>query len=136
VIADGDNYTHDGNIITPTSDFVGNLTIPVQVSDGTELSGSTDVLLEVRNGVGIQTQYNNGFQVCPNPFTHQVVITLENEQMNGQLQIYDLSGLVVYTKPLNGEKEVTLNLDELSKGIYFIHLMNGNSSIVQKMIKV
>jgi len=136
VIADGDNYTHDGNIITPTSDFVGNLTILVQVSDGTELSGSTDVLLEVRNGVGIQTQYNNGFQVCPNPFTHQVVITLENEQMNGQLQIYDLSGLVVYTKPLNGEKEVTLNLDELSKGIYFIHLMNGNSSIVQKMIKV
>ncbi len=33
-VLDGENYTRDGNTITPTLDFNGSLTVPVKVNDG------------------------------------------------------------------------------------------------------
>lgn len=47
VIGTGSNYTSSGNIITPASDFDGTLTVPVQVSDGTDLSESFDLVISV-----------------------------------------------------------------------------------------
>lgn len=39
----GSNYTAVGNIITPTSNYAGNLTVPVMVNDGSAASGQFDL---------------------------------------------------------------------------------------------
>ncbi len=46
-VQDGVNYTHAGNTITPVLDFNGVLTVPVTVSDGTDISPVFNVVVTV-----------------------------------------------------------------------------------------
>ena len=46
-VQDGDNYTHDGNTITPIADFNGDLTVPVTVNDGESDSGVFNLTVTV-----------------------------------------------------------------------------------------
>ena len=46
-VADGTNYTRAGNIITPVIDYVGDLTVPVTVNDGTTDSNQFNLLVTV-----------------------------------------------------------------------------------------
>jgi parallel beta-helix repeat protein len=48
---DGTNYTHSGNTITPASNFVGTLTVPVTVNDGTAESNTFNLSINVTAGV-------------------------------------------------------------------------------------
>ncbi|MEX1241822.1 MAG: tandem-95 repeat protein [Cyclobacteriaceae bacterium] len=43
----GTNYTSSGNTITPTSNFVGTLTVPVHVNDGAVNSNTFDLQVEI-----------------------------------------------------------------------------------------
>jgi|GEM_PF-3285273 len=44
---DGENYTHSGNTLTPAPGFVGDLTVPVNVSDGVNESNVFDLTVAV-----------------------------------------------------------------------------------------
>jgi hypothetical protein len=46
-VQNGANYTRSGNTITPTSNFVGTLSVPVQVNDGTTNSNTFNVQIQV-----------------------------------------------------------------------------------------
>ena len=46
-VGDGDNYTHNGNSITPRENYFGPLEIPVVVNDGTDSSGHFNLVVTV-----------------------------------------------------------------------------------------
>jgi hypothetical protein len=46
-VQDGDNYTRNGNAITPVIDFNGNLTVPVTVNDGADNSAPFNLTVSV-----------------------------------------------------------------------------------------
>ena len=47
-VSSGDNYTRNGNFISPITDYNGELTVPVRVHDGTEFSNQFMMTVTVR----------------------------------------------------------------------------------------
>jgi agmatine deiminase len=80
---------------------------------------------------------NNGIylsQIAPNPFNSSTIIQLNALINDGQLIIYDVSGQQV--KQLNhiSGKSINLKRDELSSGIYFLHLSENNTVMATEKI--
>lgn len=77
------------------------------------------------------------FSLFPNPAQNSVNIRSVNQFIkNTTLIITDISGKVLYNSniPLNN-KEITINLEGFSKGIYFVKLMNDREiNAVKKLI--
>lgn len=51
-VLNGMNYSRNGNTITPAPNFVGTLSVPVRVNDGTANSGNFNLAVSVRQTVG------------------------------------------------------------------------------------
>lgn len=75
----------------------------------------------------------------PNPFNPVTTIRFSVEsQLIVSLHIYDINGRLVETfinAPLNpGEHELIWNAENLSSGLYFVRLQNGNHVLTRKLI--
>ena len=69
-------------------------------------------------------------KVYPNPSTG--VITIEEGQ-DSNLRVYNMLGKLVYTQSLIDQTQ-SVDLSSLSKGVYIIQLVNGNSIMASKLI--
>ncbi|MBP6303258.1 MAG: T9SS type A sorting domain-containing protein [Bacteroidia bacterium] len=77
----------------------------------------------------------------PNPFTEQLNLTLNNvSEGNITIEVYDLSGRKHYSNvQFAGQGSLTLDLSGLSilnRGVYIIHVQNGNISLAHKLVKL
>lgn len=99
------------------------------------------VRLRVNAGeVGVEeTIVEEEFSVYPNPATDAINVNLNlNNSENTVINIVDISGKVIATKNLgtvNGEQKVSLSLDGLTTGVYFIELINAEGKEVKKFVK-
>jgi len=76
-------------------------------------------------------------KVYPNPAT-DIVSFESNEQFteDSMLKLIDLSGQVVREVILPvGEREKTIDLEQLASGLYVIHYSNGYNTTIEKIIK-
>lgn len=93
-----------------------------------------DTVLSI-NSINSNTQ----LKILPNP--NKGVFTLEIENLSNkteeyQLLIYSSTGKRIYDKKLNvqGEINKTINLQPLSKGVYFIRLKNKDGIVVRRFV--
>lgn len=85
------------------------------------------VLDEIQNPVS--------FSFGPNPATDMLNIFLVNsEQVNYTLKIFDVTGRLVMNRKLSGEK-VTVDIRDLSKGVYNIEISDGENTLTKKLVK-
>lgn len=98
-------------------DQIEDFTVPVNC-----LSGLTEM--------GISTIY-----AFPNPGTGQVTVNLSNCKNAQQLVVTDLTGKIINTRKLSGDKEVLLDLSDVTKGIYLIRVTDGNGTHVIEWVK-
>ncbi len=92
----------------------------------------------VKTGSSIQNLENKTeFSLFPNPTQNSFkIISINHFIKNSTLIITDINGKVIYNcnLPINN-KEITINLDGFSKGIYFVKLMNDREiNAVKKLI--
>ncbi|MCH2021727.1 MAG: T9SS type A sorting domain-containing protein [Saprospiraceae bacterium] len=77
--------------------------------------------------------------VNPNPFLDQISTGISTE--NGgehTLRIFDATGRIVYveTNELSvGEQMITLNLGNLTSGVYYLQVTGNNNIVTQKIVK-
>ncbi len=90
----------------------------------------------VFNSAGINTYNNNSFTIYPNPFTSQTTITFGQEQKNTVIKLTDVLGKEIRTVILNGTKNITIEKDGLSNGIYFIQIINSNKNITNRKVVI
>jgi hypothetical protein len=84
---------------------------------------------------GVHVQENimeYGIKIYPNPSTLQVTISF-SKYVSGDLQIFDLTGRVVHQQTLLNQQS-TINIQQFSKGLYFVKVSDGKQSAVQKLI--
>jgi hypothetical protein len=75
------------------------------------------------------------FKIYPNPATNQLNFSFENNLKSAKLKIISTLGQTVYEKSnISGDK-ISLDVSELSKGIYIIQILNNNSLLTSKFIK-
>lgn len=81
----------------------------------------------------------NNFIVYPNPASSEVMIQFETKEMGDvKLELYNMMGEVVKTKSIKntqkGNNLESLNLIDVSSGIYFVKVKTANTQSVQKLV--
>ena len=76
----------------------------------------------------------NNFSVYPNPSNGQISLRMKANLGEGQVEIIDLNGRIVFTQ--NSLLEGVLNVDagELSNGVYLLQVSNDMLSETTKLI--
>ncbi|MCB9330719.1 MAG: T9SS type A sorting domain-containing protein [Lewinellaceae bacterium] len=79
----------------------------------------------------------DGFHVYPNPFSDFIII--EGNRKDYQIEIWDLSGNLIFTKSCETKAEMNqIDLSSLKKGIYFLTIKGTNNEIYKtiKLVKL
>ena len=94
---------------------------------------STESIL-VNSFVGQQYIHNDLLQVSPNP--SKGIFKIDYEPMSNssiQLNIFDLTGRLVFNKDFENQREIIVDISKKSKGIYLLKLVVDNEYL-QKII--
>ena len=84
-----------------------------------------------QNSIGEEELKN--ITVFPNPFTHQLTILLDEALPDFEVQIYDQRGQMIYVTQGSGKK-IELDLEDLSKGLYYLKVEKGGSAFKTKKV--
>lgn len=90
--------------------------------------------------VGVTELENaSSFSIYPNPVNDVINVNLSfANQENISINVLDITGKVVktiYVGEVNGDRKLTIGLDELTSGIYFVELVTPEGKQVQKFVK-
>ncbi len=78
------------------------------------------------------------FSIMPNPTKDKLTLVFEPSSINAnaKLSMYDISGKIILSRPMNTfEYNTTLDIEFLAKGIYILEVFDGKQSSQQKFIK-
>ena len=139
---DGDEYIvnldwtipgYDSNIVGQY-EAKGIFSLPVgmlQTNPETTLEVTATVNVELEVGIEINT--NLGINIYPNPNSGVFVLDAKGFEKTAEYSIYDIRGKIIYKGSLLSNEQAEISLD-LSKGIYFVKLSDGENIKIQKMI--
>jgi hypothetical protein len=118
IVHEGDNYTLSGDTVIPKTGFLGELTVPVSVTDGMATSNSMDLKITVEEVVGINSNVASNIRVYPNPANNRIAI----KGIKGEttLEILSIKGQLVFSG--NVWEDETIDVSNLPEGIYLIVL--------------
>ncbi len=71
--------------------------------------------------------------VFPNPTIGNVQLTINDEQMEGEVKVFDMNGKFLFVKKIEGEN-TEIPMSELAAGTYFVNVCQGQQ--VLKTFKV
>ena len=73
--------------------------------------------------------------VAPNPVVDQLNVTVKNDKFQvSQLYVVDMTGRVVSAQNVQ-ENNISLDVNALSSGMYFLRLTDGKTNVTTKFIK-
>ena len=83
---------------------------------------------------------DEGYLIYPNPFNGSFLIhhsAVEPPTDLQAAQVYNAAGQLVWDKRYNGnaDRQITVNLKDMAKGMYILKLMYTNKTIVERLIK-
>lgn len=116
-----------------TSENLNNNLFRCVVSNGWTEIISDAATLTVVETTGINDQKESQINIYPNPVSDILYYTT-NEDKPVLIQIFDLTGKLMRTKKAT-EKEGTINISELNKGIYLVKININNDISTYKIIK-
>ena len=83
----------------------------------------------------IQSISGNGFNLFPNPAGDMV--TIQGEGLNGMVytSVYDITGRQINTVYQSATGKISIPVDYLSPGMYFVSISTNNQSVVMNFVK-
>ena len=103
----------------------------LNAGDGTDAVGNIDTANDCSTASVKDVSFYN-IDVYPNPASN--VINVRSEFTIDNLSIFDLMGRTV-KQQISNNKEFSLDVSDLSKGIYLVKLSSGDKEAVTKFIK-
>jgi hypothetical protein len=151
-IGAGTNYTVTGQTITPTLDFVGELTVPVSVTDGSLSSAIVNMAVTVLPSVAIKavesSRVDNSTKLlfAPNPVpptaNKSLFVTPSTLTGKWEVTIYDNLGNVIDFQSFSSDGGYTYSWDlknrdglKVSAGMYVAIISVENDRGVKEMFK-
>ncbi len=113
----------------------GNYSVVVTGGNGcTNTSAVTSVTTSIQNIPSL-----NEIAITPNPFDKEMLLEISvNNSIDLELEILDLNGKLVFSKnkvSIQEKFSQSLDLEKLSKGVYYLNLKSNEGSVVKKIIK-
>ncbi len=110
----------------------------VTADKNTQGNNRFELSLDPENATAPQSAAATGVSMVPNPATDDVTITFTSEKAEKlNINVLDASGVNVFNKSLGIQKSgsVTIPLQEMAAGIYFVEIISGNEKTVRRLIK-
>lgn len=120
------------NVLNNGTDY---LSITEHVGNGINLLPFETKIILLDKSTGFEEMnVETEFTIFPNPGHDNITILLEGIHLkpNYEVQIFNAVGKLILTKNILTNETNSINLEQLSKGIYFVKLENGN---VKKWVK-
>ncbi len=114
----------------------GPLTVKGNNSCGSGTEGLKNIVVKICSGISENTT-EPGISVYPNPAEGVLNIAIANGGKQIDLELVDVRGQTVYKESLeNMPVEFTYKIDvsELSRGVYFVELVNSKRFVIKKVI--
>ncbi|HXK91569.1 MAG TPA: T9SS type A sorting domain-containing protein [Bacteroidales bacterium] len=89
------------------------------------------------NSQNINDLSENNIQIFPNPTNSILTITFPHQYVNdfNLIEIYNTLGELVYSQKIHSlQNQITINLSDLSEGIYFLEILQQNKLFQNKII--
>lgn len=121
----------------PSAQYVIETTLPVcDITKANINTSRSNIKKQYANSqAGIET---NGsiitMQVSPNPIESDLTILFDNQLIGSKLTICNTSGEIVYTGSVLSN-DMTINIDHLTKGSYFLSVETASRIFAQSFIK-
>lgn len=98
--------------------------------------GATTFVSEKCDFVGVEEYVvENTILLFPNPAQNELNIYADNLADFELLYIYDLSGKKILSAAVNNESLININITDLSAGVYFIVIQNGETIYSKQFVK-
>lgn len=78
-------------------------------------------------------ELNSKLNIYPNPTSNNVTVELLTNEIS-TLEVYDVSGKILFTQMLN-DKTNTINIENLTSGIYFFKVNSSEGTTTNKITK-
>ena len=134
-VMSGNDYSLNGNIITPIHNDEDSIYVAVKVNDGIDDSPVFNLLVKVPDANYIQENENNkGLLLFPNPVADYLKLKLQskNESIES-IEIFDARGVLYIHTSMNTIEKIDVSC--LAKGMYFITLTTNEGKRMLKFIK-
>jgi Secretion system C-terminal sorting domain/WD40-like Beta Propeller Repeat len=89
----------------------------------------TDIITEIETSRSINlSEIISQVKVYPNPFTDNIIVTLEKNDINSNFELFDVSGRKIMTSKLNNSVN-RIQLNKHGTGIYIYRLTNSKGKV-------
>ncbi len=79
-------------------------------------------------------QLDRAINIYPNPSNGEVTLSYDGDGFPESLEVMNLGGQIVKSVRLNSVSTQNINLNELSKGIYFVRIIKDDAHSVKRLI--
>lgn len=77
--------------------------------------------------------FANNLEIYPNPASHKILISNTSKDQV-EITIFNIVGHPLVTKQ-SGIKDVEINIEDLSDGVYIVSINNGRDVVTQRLVK-
>lgn len=123
---------NSAGVITTTTSFSGNnfVTFGEDMNGELYIAGisSGTVYKIIDSSLSSSDFENNGFSLFPNPAKETFTVKSSTTNLATSINVFDLTGKLLFTKKLNESPENTIATTSLSKGIYLISVETNNGT--------
>ena len=135
-VTNGTTYYYSIKVTDTDGDVTNTDAVEATPSSTSSSSISSTTLKDATRSNSISaTNSEQVLKLYPNPASSSVTVELNEALAEGALiQVFDVSGSLVKSKNVNGEKQ-TLDISDLQSGSYIIQVSNSKESIMNHIVK-
>ena len=119
------------------SEFTYDVYVRSICQDGVYSAWSTKAQFRTtRNGINTASADNVKVQIYPNPANSEATVTVDGITGEAEFVLADMNGRIIVTETVNCEGSLvkTINVSNLAKGAYFVHIYNNDFNTTRKLI--
>ena len=124
-----------GSTFSPSSVSAGHDTISYTYTDGAQCPSSAWVAIDVEVCGAINNIETATFAIAPNPSKGNFELYFsDNSFVGAPINIFDVTGRLVYSDKVNGSTTMKLSIGSISEGTYVIKIMGTTQAITRKLV--
>ena len=131
VVPVGGTATGSGGTVTYT---VGQIAVQTYSNGTFTISEGVQQPYEIQTiGIDNYPGITLNAMVYPNPTVGNVQLTINNEQLEGEVKVFDMNGKFLFSKRIE-RQNIEIPMSDLAAGTYFVNVLDGTQ--VLKTFKV
>ncbi len=118
------------------SDFTYDVYVRAVCAEGVTSVWSNKIQFRTTVGINTASADNVRVQIYPNPANSEATVSVDGVNGKVEFVVADMNGRMIVTETINCEGSLvkTIDVSNLAKGAYFVHIYNDNFNTTRKLI--